>query len=93
MARYIARLMKDVLGANGHETESCKRSIEIEPPSSFFSATTQRQLSPAARRTQKSQCPRGRTVNAKITKSIPKHRYTGHIGHMLPLGRVGGVVV
>ena len=33
MARYIARFMKDVLGANGHETEICQRSIEIEAPS------------------------------------------------------------
>jgi hypothetical protein len=30
MARYIARFMKDVLRANGHETEICQRSIEIE---------------------------------------------------------------
>jgi hypothetical protein len=30
VARYIARFMKDVLGENGHETEICQRSIEIE---------------------------------------------------------------
>lgn len=30
MARYIARFMKNVLGENGHETEICQRSIEIE---------------------------------------------------------------
>jgi hypothetical protein len=30
MARYIARFMKDVLGANGHEAEICQRLIEIE---------------------------------------------------------------
>jgi len=30
LARYIARFMKDVLGENGHETEICQRSIEIE---------------------------------------------------------------
>jgi hypothetical protein len=30
MARYIARFMKDVLGENGHETEICQRSLEIE---------------------------------------------------------------
>ena len=33
MARYIARFMKDVLGANGHEAEICQRSLEIEAPS------------------------------------------------------------
>jgi hypothetical protein len=33
MARYIARFMKDVLGENGHETEICQRSIEIEASS------------------------------------------------------------
>jgi hypothetical protein len=33
MARYIARFMKDVLGANGHETEICQRLIEIEASS------------------------------------------------------------
>jgi hypothetical protein len=30
MARYIARFMKDVLGENGHESEICQRSLEIE---------------------------------------------------------------
>jgi hypothetical protein len=30
MARYIARFMKDVLGENGHESEICQRSVEIE---------------------------------------------------------------
>jgi hypothetical protein len=30
MSRYIARFMKDVLGENGHGTEICQRSIEIE---------------------------------------------------------------
>jgi hypothetical protein len=30
MSRYVARFMKDVLGANGHETEICQRSLEIE---------------------------------------------------------------
>jgi hypothetical protein len=30
MARYVARFMKDVLGENGHETEICQRSLEIE---------------------------------------------------------------
>ena len=29
MARYVARFMKDVLGENGHETEICQRSLEI----------------------------------------------------------------
>lgn len=33
MARYIARFMKNVLGENGHETEICQRSIEIDAPS------------------------------------------------------------
>ena len=33
MTRYIARVMKDVLGENGHEAEICQRSIEIEAPS------------------------------------------------------------
>jgi len=30
MARYIARFMKDVLGENGHETEICQRSLEVQ---------------------------------------------------------------
>jgi hypothetical protein len=30
MARYIARFMKNVLGENGHESEICQRSVEIE---------------------------------------------------------------
>ena len=30
MARYIARFMKSVLGENGHESEICQRSVEIE---------------------------------------------------------------
>jgi hypothetical protein len=30
MARYVARFMKSVLGENGHETEICQRSVEIE---------------------------------------------------------------
>jgi hypothetical protein len=30
MARYIARFMKGVLGENGHESEICQRSVEIE---------------------------------------------------------------
>jgi hypothetical protein len=30
MARYIARFMKGVLGENGHESEICQRSLEIE---------------------------------------------------------------
>jgi hypothetical protein len=30
MSRYVARFMKDVLGANGHEAEICQRSLEIE---------------------------------------------------------------
>jgi hypothetical protein len=38
MARYIARFMKDVLGENGHETEICQRSIEIEAPSRGLAA-------------------------------------------------------
>ena len=38
MARYIARFMKDVLGGNGHETEICQRSIEIEAPSKGHAA-------------------------------------------------------
>jgi len=33
MARYVARFMKNVLGENGHETEICQRSIEIEAAS------------------------------------------------------------
>ena len=33
MARYTARFMKDVLGANGHAAEICQRSIEIEASS------------------------------------------------------------
>lgn len=32
MARYVAHFMKNVLGGNGHETEICQRSIEIEAP-------------------------------------------------------------
>lgn len=38
MARYIARFMKDVLGENGHETEICQRSIEIEARSTAHAA-------------------------------------------------------
>jgi hypothetical protein len=30
MTRYIARFMKGVLGENGHESEICQRSVEIE---------------------------------------------------------------
>ena len=30
MARYIARFIKSVLGENGHESEICQRSVEIE---------------------------------------------------------------
>ena len=30
MVRYIARFMKSVLGENGHESEICQRSVEIE---------------------------------------------------------------
>jgi hypothetical protein len=32
MARYVVRFMKNVLGVNGHESEICQRSIEIEAP-------------------------------------------------------------
>jgi len=32
MAHYVVRFMKNVLGGNGHETEICQRSIEIEAP-------------------------------------------------------------
>jgi hypothetical protein len=38
MARYIARFMKSVLGENGHETEICQRSMEIEARSSAHAA-------------------------------------------------------
>jgi hypothetical protein len=38
MARYIARFMKNVLGENGHETEICQRSMEIEARSSAHAA-------------------------------------------------------
>ena len=38
MARYIARFMKNVLGENGHETEICQRSIEIEAPTTGHAA-------------------------------------------------------
>jgi hypothetical protein len=38
MARYIARFMKDVLGENGHETEICQRSVEVEAPSTGLAA-------------------------------------------------------
>jgi hypothetical protein len=34
MSRYIARFMKDVLGENGHGTEICQRTIEIEAQNS-----------------------------------------------------------
>jgi hypothetical protein len=30
MPRYVARFMKDVIGENGHETEICQRSLDIE---------------------------------------------------------------
>jgi hypothetical protein len=30
MARYVARFMKDVLGENGHETETCQCLLEID---------------------------------------------------------------
>ena len=29
MARYVVRFMKVVLGENGHESEICQRSIEV----------------------------------------------------------------
>ena len=38
MARYIARFMKHVLGENGHETEICQRSLEIEAASQACAA-------------------------------------------------------
>jgi len=43
MARYIARFMKDVLGENGHETEICQRSIEVEAPSRGLAPNSRRQ--------------------------------------------------
>lgn len=30
MSRYVARFMKNVLGENGHETEICQCSIEVD---------------------------------------------------------------
>ena len=30
MARYVVRFMKVVLGENGHETEICQRSMEVD---------------------------------------------------------------
>jgi hypothetical protein len=30
MARYVVRFMKHVLGENGHETEICRRSMEVD---------------------------------------------------------------
>jgi hypothetical protein len=30
MTHYVARFMKGVLGENGHESEICQRSLEIE---------------------------------------------------------------
>jgi hypothetical protein len=30
MSRYLVRFMKDVLGENGHETEICQRSMEVD---------------------------------------------------------------
>jgi hypothetical protein len=30
MSRYIVRFMKVVLGENGHETEICQRSMEVD---------------------------------------------------------------
>ena len=30
MSRYVVRFMKDVLGENGHETEICQRSMEVD---------------------------------------------------------------
>lgn len=38
MARYIARFMKGVLGENGHESEICQRSVEIEAPNKEHAA-------------------------------------------------------
>jgi hypothetical protein len=32
VARFIARFMKDVLGENGHTTEICQRTMEIDAP-------------------------------------------------------------
>jgi hypothetical protein len=34
VARFIARFMKDVLGANGRTTEICQRTMEIDAPDS-----------------------------------------------------------
>ena len=33
MPRFVVRFMKDVLGENGHETEICQCSLEIEASS------------------------------------------------------------
>ena len=30
MARYVVRFMKVVLGENGHESEICQRSVEVD---------------------------------------------------------------
>ena len=30
MSRYVVRFMKVVLGENGHETEICQRSMEVD---------------------------------------------------------------
>jgi hypothetical protein len=30
MARYVVRFMKVMLGENGHETEICQRSMEVD---------------------------------------------------------------
>jgi hypothetical protein len=38
MARYIAKFMKYVLGENGHETEICQCSLEIEAPDMMLAA-------------------------------------------------------
>jgi hypothetical protein len=38
MARYIARFMKHVRGDNGHETELCQRSLEIDAASQACAA-------------------------------------------------------
>jgi hypothetical protein len=33
MSRYLARFLKQILGENGHETEICQRSFEVDAAS------------------------------------------------------------
>ncbi len=40
-----------------------------------------------------SQDHRGSTLKIKITRSMPKHRYIGHMDHVFPLGGGGAMAL